>query len=163
MKKILKVVIIFIVAILILTIIDLCSIFIFNKPLFAIQVRTPYTYTGIFYNTYTCPEYSIPQIKSKSTKFSCAVDITDTGKVIEIKDKTKEITDFACAEALEEFYRDDEYVYYFYCMKSKYIVVIYESGYEEKVSDALKNNTITIKDLDDNNINYIKYDIKETE
>ena len=68
-----------------------------------------------------------------------------------------------CAEALEGFYEDENYQYYYSCIKGKYIVAKYENGYEEKVSDALKYGTITISDLDKYNIGYIKYDKKEVE
>lgn len=36
------------------------------------------------------------------------------------------------------------------------MIVKYENGYEETISNALKNNTIKISDLDDYNISYIK-------
>jgi len=158
MKKVLKIILIIVNIIVISIIIDLICIFTINKPLFAIKVRTPYTYTGIFYNTYNCPEYSTPQIKLKGTKFSCAVNTTNIGKVTEIVDTTKEIKNFACAEALEQFYEDENYDYYYDCIKSKYIIVKYENGYEETVTNALKYGTITISDLDKYNISYIKYE-----
>ena len=41
-------------------------------------------------------------------------------------------------------------------MKNKYMIVKYESGYEETISDALKYKAITISDLDKYNISYIK-------
>ena len=77
-------------------------------------------------------------------------------EVKEIVDKTKSINDFACAEALESFYEDEEYIYFWNCIKNKYMVVKYNSGYEELVSMALKNGAITISDLDRFNIEYIK-------
>ena len=70
--------------------------------------------------------------------------------------ETKDIKDFHCAEALESFYEDDNYVYYWSCIKNEYMIVKYENGYEETISNALKNNTIKISDLDDYNISYIK-------
>lgn len=157
MKKIIKIFVSIISIFVILIIIDLFSIFVFYKPLLAQHAKTPYTYTGIFYNTYTCPEYSTPQIKSKKTKFSCVEEAIGIDRVEKIVDKTKDKEDFACDEALESFYEDEEYIYYYNCIKSKYIVVQYKSGYEETVENALKNKSITIKDLDDYNINYIKY------
>ena len=79
-------------------------------------------------------------------------------EVKELVDKTKEIEDFACAEALEGFYADNEYTYYWSCMKNDYMVVKYNSGYEEIISVALKNGAIKISDLDRFNISYIKYE-----
>ena len=160
MKKSIKI-IIGIVAIFSFTIIiDLICIFTINRPLFVVsEDYGEYAiYKGIFFNTYNCPEYSIPQIKWKTSKFNCASMKTDLGKVIDIIDKTKTIKDFACAEALEGFYEDETYEYYYSCIKSKYIVVKYENGYEETVKDALKYGTIKISDLDKYNISYIKYE-----
>jgi len=143
-------------------IIDVICIFTINRPLFAIRTDNDdsinIVYKGIFYDTYNCPEYSTPQIKLKGEKFTCAVNRMDIGKVIEIVDTTKEIKNFACAEVLEEFYEDDNYTYYYNCMKGKYIIVKYESGYEETVKNALKYQSITINDLDNYNISYIKYE-----
>lgn len=158
MKKFIKIFLIIISFIFISIIIDLVCIFTINRPIFAIKVRTPYTYIGIFYDTYNCPEYSIPQIKAKGTKFSCSNVMVDIGDVVEIIDTTKDIKDFACAEALEKFYSDDNYAYYWNCIKNKYMIVRYESGFEETISSALKNGTITISDLDRYGISYIKDD-----
>ena len=77
-------------------------------------------------------------------------------EVKELVDKTKEIKDFACAEALEGFYADNEYTYYWSCIKNDYMIVKYNSGYEEPISVALKNGAIKIDDLDRFNISYIK-------
>lgn len=157
MKKGIKIIIGIILTIFILILIDLASIFTLNRPIFAIHAKTPYMYTGIFYNTYTCPEYSVAQIKSKGTKFTCAVETIGLEKVEKIIDKTTEIKDFSCAEALEQFYEDEEYTYYYNCLKSKYIIVRYKNGYEETVQNALKYGSIKITDLDLYNIEYLKY------
>ena len=74
MKIWLKIIFLIIIIVILLVIIDLICIFTINRPLFAVQVRQPYTYHGIFYDVYNCPEYSIPQIKSKGTKFHCAIE-----------------------------------------------------------------------------------------
>ena len=158
MKKFIKIFLIIIGIIILSIIIDLVCIFTINRPIFAIKARTPYTYIGIFYDTYNCPEYSMVQIKSKSTKFSCAISRSDIGDVVEIVDTTKDIKDFVCAEALEEFYSDDNYSYYCTCIKDKYMIVRYESGFEETISSALKNGTIDISDLNRYGISYIKDD-----
>lgn len=77
-------------------------------------------------------------------------------EVKEIVDKTKDKKDFTCAEALESFYEDENYTYFWSCIKNQHIVVKYNSGYEELVSVALKSGAITISDLDDYNIKYIR-------
>lgn len=160
MKKLLKVLLTILVIIVSSFILDFICIYTLKRPLFGVQARQPYTYSGIFYNTYNCPEYSVPKIKLKSTKFACAIDIADIGKLVDIIDTTKDKKDFACAEALEEFYRDEKYIYFHNCLKGKYVIVRYESGYEETVEQALKNKTITISDLDKHNIDYIKQEIE---
>jgi len=138
-------------------IIDILCIFNISRPIFAIKVNNT-TYKGIFYNVYNCPEYSMAQIKSKGEKFFCAIDRKDIGAVKEIVDTTKNKKDFACAEALQSFYEDEKYTYFYACLKSEYIIVRYESGFEETVENALKYGTIKIEDLDKYNIDYIKYD-----
>lgn len=81
---------------------------------------------------------------------------TSDMQVKKIVDKTKDIKDFTCAEALENFYTDSKYSYYFSCLKGEHVVVVYKDDYEEPVSIALKNGNITIKDLDKYKIKYTK-------
>lgn len=154
MKKSYKIILLVIVLILLLFVIDIVCIFTINRPLFAIQNDGGNVYRGIFYDTYNCREYSIPQIKLKGTKFTCSNVSVDIGKVINITDTSN---NKSCAEVMDGFYEDDNYTYYFDCAKSKYIIVEYESGYKESIKDALKYGTITINDLDTYNIKYTKY------
>lgn len=162
MNKKIKIILGIIFTIILCFTIDIICIFTINRPIFAIRIDNNESlskvYKGILYDTYNCLEYTVPQIKLKGTKFSCSMPITNIGKVIEITDTTKNIKDFDCAEALEEFYEDEDYIYYYNCVKSKYMIVKYETGYKETVSNALKNGTIKISDLDKYGINYIKYD-----
>ena len=72
-------------------------------------------------------------------------------------DKSKDIENFICLEALEEFYKDDNYVYSYPCIMSEYVVVRYEDGTEITVKDALAKGKINISDLDKYNIQYYKY------
>ncbi len=74
---------------------------------------------------------------------------------LKIIDKTKE-ENIACNTALEQFYEDKEYIYYFPCEKSKYVIVIYSNGYQETVKSSLEYGDITIEDLERNNIEFIK-------
>ena len=158
MKKHLKIILVLIILVILSILIDLVCIFTINRPLFAIQTNKDIqVYKGLFFDAYNCLEYSIPQIKRKGVKFSCSTLKVNIGS-LKIVDTTLNIKDFTCAEALEEFYEDDTYKYYYSCIKSKYVIVKYENGYEETVSSALKNKTIRIEDLDRYNINYIKYE-----
>ena len=160
MKKFIKIFLIIICTIILSIIIDMLFIFSINRPIFAIKDNCDCLYSvyrGLFYDTYNCPEYSMVQIKAKGTKFSCANVRVDIGDVIDIVDTSKNL-DFVCAEALEEFYSDDNYSYYWSCIKNTYMIVRYSSGFEETVSNALKNGTITISDLDRYGISYIKHE-----
>ena len=78
------------------------------------------------------------------------------GDIYTLVDKTTEMKDFSCAEALQQFYEDDYYTYSYPCIKSDYIVVKYINGSEETVKDALKNKRSNIEDLDKFNIKYYK-------
>ena len=60
------------------------------------------------------------------------------------------------AEMEEVFYEDESYIYIFSSMKSDYIVVIYEAGWQENVKDALTSGRATIEDLDRFGISYYK-------
>lgn len=75
---------------------------------------------------------------------------------LKIIDKVKE-ENIACAEALEQFYEDKEFIYYFPCIKSKNVIVIYSNGYQETVAASLEYGDITIEDLERNNIEFIKH------
>lgn len=77
MNKYLKIIIGVVGAILLLIIIDFISIYTKNKPIFAIKGSTPYSYNGLFYDTYNCPQYSVPQIKIKGTKYTCTINKTE--------------------------------------------------------------------------------------
>lgn len=154
-KKSIKIIIGIIGIIILSIVIDYISILLINRPVFALKDGN--VYRGLFFDTYSCLEYSVPVIKRKDLKFSCATDKISIGEILEIVDKSKEIEDFMCAEVLEEFFEDNTYSYYFSCMKSSYVVVKYENGFEESVEDALANKTIRIDDLDKYHIDYIKY------
>ena len=161
MNKFIKIFLITIGTITLSIVIDLVCIFTINRPIFAIKDNCDCVYSvyrGLFYDTYNCPEYTAPQIKAKGTKFNCSNVRIDIGDVVEIVDTTKDTNDFMCAEALEEFYSDDSYAYYWSCIKDEYMIVRYESGFEETISSALKNGTIDISDLDRYGIRYIKDD-----
>ena len=74
---------------------------------------------------------------------------------------SKNNENFACDSALEEIYKDDEYIYYLPCQKSQYIKVIYAPNeYQEGLKSSLEDGTIKISDLDEFNIEYIKKERK---
>jgi hypothetical protein len=157
MKKWLKILIIIIIIGVFCFVIDVASILIFSKPIFAIKENNGNSanvvYRGLFYDTYNCIDNSMVQIKYKDSKYTCPFELKDI-EVIDIVDKTTEIDGFACAQALEKFYEDDNYEYYWSCIKGSYIVVKYSDGSEETVATALKNGKISINDLNDYKIGY---------
>jgi hypothetical protein len=64
-----------------------------------------------------------------------------------------------CAEALEEFFEDEEYVYYFSCMKSNNVYAKI-NGKKYLVKDLLNNNpteyNVTIDILEEFGLEFIK-------
>jgi hypothetical protein len=155
MEKKSKIILIILGVLVLCFVLDFASIFIFKKPIFAVNsnCKCGYTmYQGLLYNTYKCPGNSSPQVKFKWTKYNCSTN----NSVVDIIDTTKNIKDFNCAEALESIYTDKNYTYYLPCIKSKYIIVKYEDGQEETIVKALKNGNISIKDLDEYDIEYYK-------
>ena len=78
MKKWLKITLGVVGGIILLFAIDLICIFAINRPLLA--VKKDNVYRGLLYDTYICSEYTVPQIKTKGAKFTCAVIEFDEGK-----------------------------------------------------------------------------------
>ena len=61
----------------------------------------------------------------------------------------------SCAQAIEYFYEDNEYRYYFTCIKSNSMYVIV-NGVEYKLVDALNNGIVTMKELENNGYKFLK-------
>ena len=93
----------------------------------------------------------------KTKKNNPTNSLTYNRKVMDIKDTSNQ--DEVCADALENFYQDENYVYSFPCMKSSKVIVYYNDGTQDYVRNALNNKDITIADLDNYNIKYIKEDL----
>ena len=64
------------------------------------------------------------------------------------------------AQALEEFYSDDTYTYYFPSIRSSKVIVYYTDGSDQTVKDALAEGNIQISDLDQYGIQYYKEAVK---
>ena len=153
MKKILKNVLIVIGVIVCIILLDSMQALIFdNNPVIGIQTRGMKK-VGILVDTFHCGNGKHDTV-IKGFSHSCAI-IDDNYILV---DKTKEVKDFACAEALESFYEDDNYTYYWSCIKNTLMVVRYSDGNEETISDALKSKHIEIGDLNKFEIDYIKYE-----
>lgn len=149
MKTWLKITIGLVALILLCILIDVIYIFTVFKPLFAVK-QGEWLYYGVFYDTYVCPQYTVPQIKAKWTKYSC-VDVP--------QDKTFEIIDTTevCAEALEGIYTDITGEYYLPCIKSQNISIRFSDGTTYSLKYVLNNNILTIQELIDGGLNVIKY------
>ena len=149
MKKILIV----IGAIISIVLLDsLQALFFDNNPLIGIQTRNMKK-VGILVETIHCGNGKHDTV-IKGFSYSCNYE----GGKYTLVDETKETKDFVCAEALENFYEDESYTYFWSCIKNKYMIVKYDDGSKELISDALKNNHIEIQILDKFDISYIKYE-----
>ncbi|MFR5856958.1 MAG: hypothetical protein ACLUFU_04010 [Bacilli bacterium] len=161
MKKNLKITLIILGIIIGIIVLDTIQALIFdNSPIIKIRENndgssTDYIDKGIFVNHYYCVNKEEKTV-FKNVKYTCPIIENNDLKIKEIVDKTKDIKDFTCAEALESFYEDENYIYYWNCIKNEYMIVIYEDGHEETIEEALNNKTITINDLDLYNIEYLK-------
>ena len=98
-------------------------------------------------------KYLLFLLLAKGSNITDSKEITDqssatqTVEVIEIIDMTK-TEDITCADALQKFYADAEYNYFYSCIKSEYVIVEYSDGSQKTVEEALKIGDITIEDLD---------------
>jgi len=75
--------------------------------------------------------------------------------IVDIVDLTQE-EGIATDAALELFYADEEYEYYFPSVKSAYILVGYSDSGTENIVDAIQNGRVTIENLDYFGIEYIR-------
>lgn len=151
MKKNIKRVFIIIVIIVGIILLDSIQALVFdNNPIIGIQTRNMKK-VGILVDTHHCGNGKHDTV-IKGFSYSCNYN---GGNYI-LVDETKEIKNFACAEALEGFYEDENYTYYWSCMKNKYMIVKYDDGSKELISEALKNKHIEIQILDKFGISYIK-------
>jgi len=53
-----------------------------------------------------------------------------------------------CATALEKFYEDDIYEYYFSCIKSQSVFIKFNDGRRYNLKEALENNIVSMKELE---------------
>ena len=147
MKRVLNILLFVFIVVVFSFSIDFLAIILLKRPLFAIKKDSKYS--GIIYDTYYCDNK--PIIKFKNSDYKC-----DYNEVVDIVDDT-----VTCAESLELFYEDDNYKYYFPCVKSDNIVVKYANKKTDKIKEALKNKRIRVNMLTDYNINYYKESKKD--
>lgn len=159
-KKIIISLITLIGIICIIFIVDLVNIKLNDKPIIILKTKegSDQIYYGLFYDTYNCLLNKGAVIKSKNSKYTCPKEEIN---VYTIEDETRLTNNFSCDEALEEIYKTEEYSYNLTCIKSKYINVIYTDGSKQNIKEALKNNKISINDLNKYKIEYVKVPLKE--
>ena len=107
------------------------------------------------YSTGPYPTDPFPEIPETTPATEEDQPVPDVADVVNIVDQTKG-GDITTADALEGFYSDDYYNYYFSSIKSQYIVVSYSDGTSQLVKDALTEGRITLADLDRFDIDYYK-------
>ncbi|MBE6154407.1 MAG: hypothetical protein E7163_02365 [Firmicutes bacterium] len=157
MKKFIKRFLIIVGAIFAIVLLDSIQAFVFdNNPIIKIKEYynggdLNYKSIGILVDTINCSNGKKDTVL-KGFSYSCSYN----GGNYKLVDKTKNKLNFVCAEALQSFYEDDKYIYYWECMKNSYMVVEYDDGFEETISDALKQKHIDIQILDKFDIDYIK-------
>lgn len=78
-------------------------------------------------------------------------DNQNTNGNIKIEDRQKG----NCAQAIEYYYQDNAYKYYFTCIKSNSVFVI-KDGKEYTIKYALNNNVVTMQELIDNGFHPLK-------
>lgn len=142
--KVMKAFIIVIGVVLLTIVIDLVSISLINRPIFAIKEngQENIKYKGLFFDTYDCYEIGKSKITSKWNKYTCPKTLT-----FEIIDKTN-----ACDEALEEIYKDEESIYYLPCVKSHNISVKFSNGDVYPLKEVIENKLLTIEELQNNGL-----------
>ena len=110
-----------------------------------------YKSKGLLVDTINCTNGNKDTVL-KGFSYSCSYN----GGNYKLIDKTINKLNFVCAEALQSFYEDDNYIYSWECMKDRYMIVKYDDGYEETISEALKQKHIDVQDLDKFDILYNK-------
>ena len=90
--------------------------------------------------------------------FICGLIILIKKENLQNKKNSLQIIDatYSCQSVKEKFYEDDNYVYYFPCVKSKSIYVKFENGNKMLITEALQNNKVTIDELLKNGLDAIR-------
>lgn len=150
MKKSIKILLGIIGVLLIGILIDIISIYTNNKPIFAIKGSMPYMYSGLLYDTYSCPQYSIPQVKIKGTKFTC----TETEQKLEQYAYTIETTESSQCKKTLYMGRENQNIYT-YCLDS---IKINNGETSQELKDYYQQNNNVIEEIINALTNIQSYD-----
>ncbi len=161
MKKTVKITLITVGVLFLFLLIDTAQALAFdNSPLLKIREYYNggdlyYKDKGLFVDTYCGTNgnkdtvvkgfsYSISEVardeeykNEDSMKSSLIADICDRAEEEKIP----------CDTALEKFFEDEHYEYYFSVIKSQYVIVTYQNGETEDVVSALNGGKVSITDL----------------
>lgn len=77
----------------------------------------------------------------------------ESNLVVDICDRAEE-EKIPCDTALEKFFEDEYYGYYFSVIKSQHVIVTYQNGETEDVVSALNSGKISISDLNEFGIRF---------
>ena len=120
------------------------------------------------------PEESKGDVNSKDTTSQNAENISETVSeeiseevLEEVSEEVSQALDFVIVDyrdtrgfsdlAIDAFYTDDEYIYFFGCDgMHEYVIVEYADGTTQNVAEAFQAGNITIADLDRFDIGYVK-------
>lgn len=131
--------------------IDLISIFIFYKPLFAIKQdngdSVDSIYKGLLYDTYNCHDNSLIKITYKGSDFSCAMNI----KITEFKNYDFKVVVTTPTEYKKEYAFTHNDIDYYYG-NTDFRLYLYENNYEYDLETSLKNNLVSFEDILNKNV-----------
>lgn len=74
--------------------------------------------------------------------------------------KIEDRTGKYCAQAIDEFWRDSTGIYYFTCKRSNNIYIIFKNGEEYLLKDALSKGKVTINELKEKGLGFLKKNIQ---
>lgn len=106
-------------------------------------------------NTPSSSSSSTPNSQSKEPSISSSSRNSNSNQTKKITIIDKSDPDASCASAIEYYYEDNEYKYYFTCIKSPSIYVKINDK-EYNIKYALNNHIVTIKELESSGFKPLK-------
>lgn len=106
-------------------------------------------------NTPSSSSSSTPNSQSKEPSISSSSRNNNSNQTKKITIIDKSDPDASCASAIEYYYEDNEYKYYFTCIKSPSIYVKINDK-EYNIKYALNNHIVTIKELESSGFKPLK-------
>ena len=154
MKKFFKLFFLTVAGFGLLIVLDILAIKFLKMPIIAREIETNCNcsdriYEGMFYKAYYCSYDNELYIYGTDSKFTCPQKTKASFIII---DKTE-----VCAQALEEVYRDDQYIYYFSCIKSDNVFIKFSNDENlYGIKYVLNNDMLTIDELIENGLDISK-------